>query len=1151
MFLHVSERLLVLVWFREFLALFLNSSCLNNSCQCLTVVFIFSVLEPNHCITLTSMMSSQSMPTLSNPVFLRKMTLFDGTIASTGLLKPQNMSDLLGKQMLQYSGAYFTYNSQGKEGAQFTPPWSNSKTSLLDGSSPVSHLSGMEEQTQIIYRHDSNSSEEGHTHSSSMAHAAVKQGFTLHTKSPGVSSPTAAVSVADRIQKNRGDSSSSPSENSVFLAIPKPVYGHNLHNIYCNELSCVLGQRYSVGHGSQRIPKTVYEHDWTQTDPHYTERSPIQRKAQDTLLQQRSLQFEASPEPLKRIPVETYSQGRARTLPARMEPNFSNYPCNPSCTLFGSLNEQNQRLQTSPRGYPSLYPSHPTYERMISEVYQEHSPMSKYGQLTQHPMFYYPQESVEVENRTQCKDMGSKQRDEVPVILKHTMPNPREHYIVPQTLHGEVPLPLATTETLPNHSLMQGYDYPCYAVPRFHLNPSQVRPPLKRQHASPGLHSNRINVSPSSQYMDHPMVFPTKHHKDKPNARLHVDHLHTSSPFQHMDQTSHNRRTNQPVISPSSIQINRYFPSLTSLHLDQTVLPPTGLNVDRLLDFSSCKAQVRCAKQPKGLAVSPQPWLPQSPHHSSDHIHTAVHNNGNVKRVIYSPAVASGNKHNIPVSNSGNTILKGCLKRSISHSSSPIIIKEEERDLCEVELTKKRQKVEKEHLQVGNKFGSPPMPVIDNVFSLAPYQTYLQASGVLFPGRVTQTPIQSSEQCQVEIKSDIKEKRQDRNQQQPSVPLISKEMCANTPAETPVVKTMEPKNIKVERVDPSDTDNSAETPVSQSECNKEEAIKKEPEETDSSSNMHMLVIKKCEPGELANKPSLADENETTDESKPGKVTTQINSSPQGDTCTQQEQLVTAQPKSTTPNSQLPEGKLNFKNIPPQCLKLSTYNIVIPVMKHSSPDTPPERSPIQLTAEFIPKAELQMPVRKHFLELHHSLYKLVSKTVLASSEQELRSWLSKLNLTEPASSTKAQKVSCLLGVKAREVWLNGEIKSALQKLLERLQEYTAQERCPFPHVMRTGAVFLPMLVLKELLFPMVQGSFIDQVLQEHKVELRPTTLSEEKILIQLHKRACSSRLRRLMSLKHLPNIYADVVNLLYYTCVCKHLGKCTLALKLLR
>ncbi|KAG5273530.1 hypothetical protein AALO_G00152390 [Alosa alosa] len=89
-------------------------------------------------------------------------------------------------------------------------------------------------------------------------------------------------------------------------------------------------------------------------------------------------------------------------------------------------------------------------------------------------------------------------------------------------------------------------------------------------------------------------------------------------------------------------------------------------------------------------------------------------------------------------------------------------------------------------------------------------------------------------------------------------------------------------------------------------------------------------------------------------------------------------------------------------------------------------------------------------------------------------------------------------------------------------------------------MRAGGIFVPMLVVKEGLFPQVHGTFIDQVLQEHRVELRPTTLSEEKHLTQLQKRACSSKLRRLLSLRHLPDIYADVLNLFYYTSVCKAL-----------
>nr|XP_019934436.1 PREDICTED: uncharacterized protein C15orf39 homolog [Paralichthys olivaceus] len=1060
------------------------------------------------------MMNSQAIHTLVGPAFQSKMPLFDGTTAATVVPKPQNMSGYLDKQTLQYSGAYLTYDPRGKDGAGFTPPWSSSKTSLQDGRSPMSHLSGMEGQNHIFYRQDSNSPEDHHSQSSSRCHSPVKQGFTLYTKSPGLGSPTAAV----RKHTSRGENSSPPSENSVYLAIPKPVYRHNP---CCNELGCVIGHRYSVEHGSPRIPNPLYKHDWMQSDAHYAERPAIQTKTQEVLLQQRGLQFDPSAEPLERISVETYSPSAGRTLPTVIDPNYSSYPCTPTRTLFGSLSEQSQRLQSSPRGYPSQYPSHPPYEHMTSEVYQERSPMSKYGQLTQHPVFYYTHANEEVQNSTRCKNMGSKQRD-VPVILKHTSSNPRDHYIVPQSFRGEIPLP--STETLPNHSFIQGFDYPCYAVPRFNVIPSHIRAPQKRPHASPSFHSNGINLSPTRQRMDHPLTSATNPHKDKANSSLHVAQSQLHSPFRGVALTSPTRCGSQLGLSLPMIKVNRPFPSFSNWHMDPHILSPGGLK--RLTDYSSCEAQA--TQHPVSMAA----WLPQSPSHSADRIHAAVANSANVRKIIYSPVNATGNNDNAPTSTSGSSVLKGCLKRSISYPSPPVKIKEEGRDLCEVGLMKKRQKVEMENVQAGNKTVSPPLPVIDSVFSLAPYQAYLQVSGVLFPGRAPVRSIQSSEP-----KPDFKAKKSDGDEQRPVVCPVPKKICPDTPTEKAVVETFEQKVIKVEQADPSDTE---EFPVSQKHCIKV-TIKQEPEEADSSDCVPMLVIKKCEPDEPEIEASVADESETSDESKTVELTGKKSLYSEGDASTLKERVSTLQSKPTIP-PQPPESKLNFKNIPPQCLKLSSYRIILPDMKHSNPaPPPPEKPPAQPVIEMIPKQEPETPVRKHFFELHHSLCKLISKSVSASSEQELRTWLSELPLTEPASaSTKVQKVSCLLGARAREVWLNEEMKSALHKVLERLKEYTAQELCPFPHVMRTGAVFLPMLVMKELLFPMVQVSFIDQVLHEHKVALRPTTLSEEKILIQLHKRACSSRLRRLMSLKHLPDIYADVVNILYYSCVCKHL-----------
>lgn len=1053
------------------------------------------------------MMWGEPMQTIADPVFRSKMPLFDGTLASAGLSKPPNMSGSLGKPTLQYNGAYITYDPRRRDGVTFTPPWSNSKMTLHDGKSPQHHHSDLMAQNHIIYRQDSSSPEEDQSHSSSMRHNPPKPSFMMYAKSPEISSPTAAVPVGMRKPKSGCENSSSYSDNSVYLAIPKPVYRRS-H--CCNELGCVMGPQYCVEQGSPRIPNTVYEREWSQSEARYSETPPIQRKTQDSLLQQKALQFQASTDPLKRIAVEAYSPSRARTLPAIIEPNYSSYSCTPPRTIFRSLSEPGQPFQTPPRGYNGLYPSHPTYEHMTSEVYQERSPMSKYGQLAQHPVFYYPQANVEVENRTQRKDNGSKQREDVPVIHKCQNPKPQEHYIVPQSLRGEIPLPLYSTEMLPAHSFIQGFDYPCYAVQRFHLHEGQLRSPLRRQHLSPSFHPSRINVSPSSQHKDLPLPSLTSPQKDRPGTGL----RNTSSPFLRMDQSSPTRRLSQPGISPPSIQMSHFFPPHIGLPLNPAIPPPAGMNMNRPVDYS-CEAQVACLNLPKSLPGSPAAWLSQSPHHSSERIHKAMAD----RKTMYSPVVATGSKHDASVLSSG--IHKRCLKRSSSHLSPPIKMKQENKDLYKVEPAKKQQKMEcvKEESQTN----SPPMPVIDTVFSLASYQAYLQATRRFVPSRVPQQIIRPSEQREVKPMPDIKEKRPDRDEEQP---VASKEIC---PTET--AELLEPKNIKVEKVDPSESGYSVETHVGHCDYMKV-IIKKEPEETDSSDNGPMLLTKKCELNELETKPSFVGESETSDNPKTGILTTQVNSSSQGNA------QPVLQPKPVSPTL-LPETKLDFKNIPPHCLKLSSYNMIIPDGRHPSHVPTPERPPSPPTAT-IPKLD-NVPLRQHFLELHNSLCQLVSKSVSATSEQELKDWLSKLEITEPASpTTKGQKVTRLLGEEARAVWVNQEMNSALHGVLQRVREYTAQKRCPFPHVFRAGAVFLPMLVVKELLFPMVQGCFIDQVLQEHKVELRPTTLSEEKILVQLHKRAFSSKLRRLMSLKHLPCIYADVVNLLYYTYVCQHL-----------
>lgn len=997
-------------------------------------------------------MSGYSVKTLADPTLQSKMPLFDG------LSKPESVPGFLSKQ---YGGAYLAYDPRGKDGAGFTPPWRPTKTSPLDDRSPVSHLSGMEARNHLMYRQDSTSLEDARAQPSSVSHAPMKKGFMLYTKSPEISPVTVGT-----VRKQKSEHS--PSQKHLYLAIPKPVYGHNP---CCSDLGCVMGQRY-VEHVPPKMPSSVYEPDWMQTSAHYAEKTHIQRKE---VLQQRSLQFDSSTEP-KRIPVEAYSPSRARTFPSVSEPPYSSYPCTPTRTLFAPLSEHGQPLQTVPGGYPSLYAPHPAYEHMTSDIYQERSPIPKYGQLAQRPVFYYAQANGELENRTLCKDSGNKQRD-APLPQKHSIPSPLPHYLVPPSLHAEIPF--SCTEMLPNPSFMRGFDYPYFAVPRFHLNSSQMRSPLER--SSPTLLSSRINISPP---------------RDKPATSLHVD---SSSPFVRVDQGSPASRGSQPAISPSSRQAGRFFHPLAGLHRDAPALSPAGASTDRLPESSSCRAQV--TKQPQNLAASPTTWMLQST--TSDQTHAAAASGANGRKVIRSP---SGSNRLVAESLVG----KRALKRSISHSSPPVKIKEEDRDLYEVECSHKQQKVEKE---TGNKTDSPPMPVIDNVFSLAPYQLHLQASGVLFPGRVPKKVTQMSDKHE---DHDSKEKRLEGD----DAVLVSKDLSSETG------DTFETQRIKVEKGDQSDSDGSVEI------CDEysKQTIKKEHEDVSENGSVN-------EKADFETQSSTSGETESLAELKPAEPSALVDPSSDPNAG---KHFVALLPKSSQ-SPQSAESKVNFRNIPPHFLKLSTYNIIIPGSKHRSTEL--ETLSPQPVTVLSPKPDLEMPVRKHFFELHHSLCKLISKSVSASLEEDLKNWLFQMGVAEPPCRTdKVKKVSSLLGVKAREVWINEEIKSTLGNVLDRLREYTSQERCPFPHVMRTGAVFLPMLVMKELLFPMVQGSFIDQVLQEHKVELRPTTLSEEKILIQLHKRACSSKLRRLMSLKHLPHVYTDVVNLLYYTYVCKCLGE---------
>lgn len=196
--------------------------------------------------------------------------------------------------------------------------------------------------------------------------------------------------------------------------------------------------------------------------------------------------------------------------------------------------------------------------------------------------------------------------------------------------------------------------------------------------------------------------------------------------------------------------------------------------------------------------------------------------------------------------------------------------------------------------------------------------------------------------------------------------------------------------------------------------------------------------------------------------------------------------------------------------------------------------------------------LQTSASQYFTTLHTSLCDIIACSVSRSSPELLREWLKKAELAEelgemPKSPPKPKNGSKIpepqKPTKGKEIWLAfQDVAALLTNLLSQLETFMFARKCPFPHVVRAGAVFIPIHVVKEKLFPKLPGTSVDQVLQEHKVELRPTTLSEERHLRDLELKSCTSRMLKLLALKQLPDIYPDLLNLHWHNSIRQQLGK---------
>ncbi|XP_014815171.1 PREDICTED: uncharacterized protein C15orf39 homolog isoform X2 [Calidris pugnax] len=194
---------------------------------------------------------------------------------------------------------------------------------------------------------------------------------------------------------------------------------------------------------------------------------------------------------------------------------------------------------------------------------------------------------------------------------------------------------------------------------------------------------------------------------------------------------------------------------------------------------------------------------------------------------------------------------------------------------------------------------------------------------------------------------------------------------------------------------------------------------------------------------------------------------------------------------------------------------------------------------------------QTSAGQYFSSLHTLLCDVISCSVSRSSPELLREWLKKAEVVEelgemPKSPPKPKNGSRIpepqKPTKGKEIWLAfQDVPTLLTNLLSQLETFMFARKCPFPHVVRAGAVFIPIHVVKEKLFPKLPGASVDQVLQEHKVELRPTTLSEERHLRDLELKSCTSRMLKLLALKQLPDIYPDLLNLYWHDSIRQQLG----------
>uniref|UniRef100_A0A8C3MD38 Uncharacterized protein n=1 Tax=Geospiza parvula TaxID=87175 RepID=A0A8C3MD38_GEOPR len=307
---------------------------------------------------------------------------------------------------------------------------------------------------------------------------------------------------------------------------------------------------------------------------------------------------------------------------------------------------------------------------------------------------------------------------------------------------------------------------------------------------------------------------------------------------------------------------------------------------------------------------------------------------------------------------------------------------------------------------------SPPMPVIHNVFSLAPYQEYLEKA------KGSDAVQSQGESCYRKLES--QEGSPDRVGTKGSPP---KDMVLDL-------------SFKKRRVEAGDT----QRPPGCAEGTLDREDKEE---------------KEAAGGKVGLGEEVQPQVPETDSGDRSSFQSSANFMFQ-----KYKLLPPAQPPSSTPTPAPPASSPSSNPpLPPPSPQLSIILAPNPAQTvlPKAPSTPEEEKVLVVKKVGIPSGT---PSGQYFSSLHTLLCDTISGSVSRSSPELLRQWLKK----KPSNG--------------KEIWLAfQDVAALLTKLLSQLRSFMSA--CPFPHVVRAGAIFIPIHVVKEKLFPKLPGSFVDQ------------------------------------------------------------------------